>query len=105
MVKHAIQHELPLPWMAKQFANDPTPFEIFRSARRNYNGCTRIDTVTQLRIWSLSRAEVISYHRGGAKLYQQSRSKSVTGFENSRTLKFKVSGFGALPTGIWVSRN
>jgi len=53
----------------------------------------------------MSRAEVISYHRGGAKLYQQSRSKSVTGFENSRTLKFKVSGFGALPTGTWVSRN
>jgi hypothetical protein len=42
--------------------------------------------------------------KGGAKLYQQSRSKWVTGFENSRTLKFKVSGFEALPTGIWVSR-
>ena len=43
MVKHAIQHELPLPWMAKQFANDPTPFEIFRSAKKNYSGTTRID--------------------------------------------------------------
>tara|TARA_B100000749_G_scaffold169294_1_gene130404 strand:- start:37 stop:255 length:219 start_codon:yes stop_codon:yes gene_type:complete len=50
-VKDAILNEVPLPWFAKEFANDPTPFETFRTARKNYNGCTRINKDTGISLF------------------------------------------------------
>ena len=44
LVKTALTSELPLPWFAKQFVNDATPFDSFRIATKNYSGCTRIDS-------------------------------------------------------------
>ena len=42
-VKDAILNQLPLPWLAKQFADNPTPFIAFRIATKNYSGVTCID--------------------------------------------------------------